>query len=72
MQVVADNIRAWLRLNKPTLNTSKSSTMLVGTRQKLRGESELSISIDDEALSNFNEAPLHVPGTHFKQLIIMG
>ncbi len=46
--------------------------MLVGTRQKLQGESVLSISIDDEVLSNFNEAPLHVPGTHFKQLIIMG
>ncbi len=31
--------------------------MLVGTRQKLRGESELRISINDEVLSDFNEAP---------------
>ncbi len=31
--------------------------MLVGTRQKLRGESELRISIDDEVLSDFNKAP---------------
>ena len=31
--------------------------MLVGKRQKLRGESRLRISIDDEVLSDFNEAP---------------
>ncbi len=31
--------------------------MLVGMRQNLRGESGLRISIDDEVLSDFNEAP---------------
>ncbi len=57
MQVDVDNISAWLRLNKLTLNIRKSGTMLVETLQKLRGESKLSISIDDKILSDFNEAP---------------
>ncbi len=57
MQVDVKNISAWVKLNKLTLNISKSGTMLVGTRQKLRGESELRISIDDEVLSDFYEAP---------------
>ena len=57
MQVDVDNISAWLKLNKFTLNISKSGRMLVGTRQIFRGESELCISINDEVLSDFNEAP---------------
>ncbi len=59
MQVDVDNIHvcAWLKLNKLTLNISKSGTMLAGTRQKLRGETELRIRIDDGVLSEFNEAP---------------
>ncbi len=48
MQVDLNNISVWLRINKLTLHISMSGTMLVGTRQKLRGESELSISIDDK------------------------
>ncbi len=34
MQVDVDNISAWLKWNKLTLNVSKSGTMLVRTREK--------------------------------------
>ncbi len=55
MQEDVDNISGWLKLNKLTLNISNSDTMLVGTGQKLRGESELRISIDDEVLSDLTK-----------------
>ncbi len=58
MQEDVNNISAWLGLNKLTSNVSKSGTMLVESRQKLRGESELNVSIDNEALFNFKEASL--------------
>ncbi len=57
------NINAWFRLNKLTLKISQSGTMLLGTRQTLRGESELNISNYDEVLSDFNES-------HYLRLIL--
>ncbi len=56
MPAYVDNISAWLKLNKLTLNISKLGTMLVGTRRKLRGESALRISIH-EVLSDLSKLP---------------
>ena len=50
MRIEASNIIQWLRVNKLTLNVSKTKFMVFGTRQKLKGVQELPLYADGEVI----------------------
>ncbi len=52
LRIEMSNVVEWLRLNKLTLNVSKTKLMIFGTQHKLRSVTDLSLHINNELVES--------------------